>query len=178
MSEKEIILGCLENDIKSQKALFDNYSNKMKSLCLRYVGNEQDAEDVLQEGFILVFTKLKNYKFDGSFEGWLRKIMINVSLRFLKKKKKMFVENIDDVYSLYDKSENIYAKLSQDDLMQTLYKLPDGYRLVFNMYAIEGYSHKEIGKILKIGESTSRSQLAKAKSRLRVLLMEMNRCRI
>jgi len=174
LSEKEIILGCLKNDIKSQKALFDNYSNKMKSLCLRYVGNEQDAEDVLQEGFILVFTKLKNYKFDGSFEGWLRKIMINVSLRFLKKNKKNLVKNIEEVYSLYDKNESIYSKLSQDDLMQILYKLPDGYRVVFNMFAIEGYSHKEIGKLLKIGESTSRSQLAKAKKRLRKLIMEMN----
>ena len=174
MSEKEIILGCLKNDIKSQKALFDNYSNKMKTLCLRYVGNEQDAEDVLQEGFILVFTKLKNYKFDGSFEGWLRRIMINVSLRFLKKNKKHLVKNIEEIYSLYDKNESIYSKLSQDDLMQTLYKLPDGYRIVFNMFAIEGYSHKEIGEILKIGESTSRSQLAKAKKRLRKLIMEMN----
>ncbi len=146
----------------------------MKSLCLRYVGNEQDAEDVLQEGFILVFTKLKNYKFDGSFEGWLRKIMINVSLRFLKKNKKNLVKNIDEVYSLYDKNENIYSKLSQEELMQTMYKLPDGYRVVFNMFAIEGYSHKEIGNILKIGESTSRSQLAKAKKRLRKLIMEMN----
>ncbi len=174
MSEKELILGCLKNDIKSQKALFDNYSNKMKTLCLRYVGNEQDAEDVLQEGFILVFTKLKNYKFDGSFEGWLRRIMINVSLRFLKKNKKHLVKNIEEIYSLYDKNESIYSKLSQDDLMQTLYKLPDGYRIVFNMFAIEGYSHKEIGEILKIGESTSRSQLAKAKKRLRKLITEMN----
>jgi len=174
LSEKEIILGCLNNDIKSQKALFDNYSNKMKSLCMRYVVNEQDAEDVLQEGFILAFTKLKDYKFDGSFEGWLRKIMINVSLRFLRSKKNIYIEDIDKAHTLYDKEQDIYAKLSNNDLMETIFQLPEGYRLVFNMYAIEGYSHKEIGTLLKINESTSRSQLAKAKKRLRMLIMKLN----
>jgi len=171
--EKEIISGCLKNDYQSQKALFDKYANKMKALCFRYIGNEAEAEDVLQEGFILVYTKLKKYKFEGSFEGWLRKIMINVSLRHIKKNKKLFTYNIDEAYGLYNNETSIISKLGEKELMNLLVQLPDGYRLVFNMYVIEGYNHKEIGKQLNIGESTSRSQLAKAKKKMRLLLEEL-----
>jgi len=172
--DKEIILGCLKNDYKSQKALFDKYANKMKALCFRYVGNEMEAEDILQEGFILAFTKLKNYKFEGSFEGWLRRIMINVSLRYLKSKKNKFNSDIDEAYDIYDKSTDVISKLSEQELMNLLVELPVGYRVVFNMYVIEGYNHKEIGEKLEIGESTSRSQLAKAKKKLRKLVEELN----
>lgn len=174
MLDEEIIIGCLNNDYKSQKALFDKYANKMKALCYRYVGSEVEAEDVLQEGFILVYTKLKNYKFEGSFEGWLRRIMINVTLRYMKNNKSKYNTDIDEAYDIYDKDVDIVSKLSEQELMGLLIELPVGYRVVFNMYVIEGYNHKEIGDKLSIGESTSRSQLAKAKKKLRKMIEDLN----
>lgn len=145
----------------------------MKALCYRYTGNNEDAEDVLQEGFILVFSKLKNYKFEGSFEGWIRKIMINVALKYIKKKKRLYTEDIQTVYGLSDKSQDAISGMSSDELLDLLVKLPDGYRTVFNMYVIEGYSHREIGQMINIGESSSRSQLVKAKNMLRKLVTEL-----
>ena len=173
MTDKELINGCLKNDRKSQKALFDKYANKMKSVCLRYSGNNEDAEDILQDGFILVFKNLQNFKHEGALEGWIYRIMMNTALRFIKKKKNIFFENIDNKANLTAKSTNIESQLSTKELMDLLLKLPDGYRAVFNMYVIEGYSHKEIGKILDIKESTSRSQLAKAKIMLRSLVAQL-----
>lgn len=174
LSDKELISGCLKNDHKSQKALFDKYVNSMKTLCLRYLGNEDDAEDVLQEGFILMYTKLEKFKFKGSFEGWLRKIMINIALRHLSRRKAIQTESIDDAYYIFDKDSDIISDLSQKELLELLLKLPNGYRVVFNMYVLEGYNHKEISEKLNIGESTSRSQLAKAKNTLRKLIAEIN----
>ena len=145
----------------------------MKALCFRYTGNNQDAEDVMQEGFILIFSKLKNYKHEGSFEGWIRKIMINVALKYIKKKKKLYTEDIKTIYNLYDKNQDAISGLSSDELLNLLTQLPVGYRTVFNMYVIEGYSHKEIGQMLKIAESSSRSQLAKAKNMLKKLIIEL-----
>ncbi len=173
LTDKELISGSLNNDLKSQKELFDKYKDSMKSLCLRYTGNNQDAEDILQEGFILAFGKLKNYKFEGSFEGWLRRIMINVALKFLKRKKSIYFEDIDSFYDLKDKSEDILSKLNADNLLDLLTKLPSGYRTVFNMYVIEGFNHKEIGEKLNIAESSSRSQLAKSKKMLKKLITEL-----
>lgn len=145
----------------------------MKALCFRYTGNNQDAEDVMQEGFILIFSKLKNYKHEGSFEGWIRKIMINVALKYIKKKKKLYTEDIKTIYNLYDKNQDAISGMSSDELLNLLTQLPVGYRTVFNMYVIEGYSHKEIGQMLKIAESSSRSQLAKAKNMLKKLIIEL-----
>ncbi len=173
MTDKELISASLKNDIKSQKALFDKYKNSMKALCFRYTGNNQDAEDVMQEGFILIFSKLKNYKHEGSFEGWIRKIMINVALKYIKKKKKLYTEDIKTIYNLYDKNQDAISGMSSDELLNLLTQLPVGYRTVFNMYVIEGYSHKEIGQMLKIAESSSRSQLAKAKNMLKKLIIEL-----
>ena len=173
MSEKKIIAGCIKNDYESQKVLFDKYVNTMKTLCLRYAGDEAEAEDILQEGFIIMFTKIKDFQFKGSFEGWLRKIMINVALRHLKKKNRKFIEDIDTAYGLYDETPNVVSDLSEKELLNLLSKLPEGYRVVFNMFVIEGYSHKEIATELNIGVSTSRSQLAKAKGTLRKLIEEL-----
>jgi len=173
LTDKELISASLKNDIKSQKALFDKYKNSMKALCFRYTGNNQDAEDVMQEGFILIFSKLKNYKHEGSFEGWIRKIMINVALKYIKKKKKLYTEDIKTIYNLYDKNQDAISGMSSDELLNLLTQLPVGYRTVFNMYVIEGYSHKEIGQMLKIAESSSRSQLAKAKNMLKKLIIEL-----
>jgi len=169
LSDKEIITGCLRNDRNSQKALFDKYSRSMKTLCLRYVGDNEDAEDVLQNGFILMFENLGNFKFEGSFEGWLRKIMTNACLKHLIDKKKMKIENIDESNGVKSINFDIDLQLSGEVLLKGLMSLPAGYRTVFNMYVIEGYSHREIAELLNIEESSSRSQLAKAKIFLRKL---------
>ena len=170
MSDKEIITGCLRNDRQSQKQLFDKYSRVMKSLCLRYVGDNQEAEDLLQDGFILMFEKLDSYKFEGSFEGWLRRIMTNLCLKHLIEKKKVRIDKIEDIGDIKVDNSEVESRLTREELLDSVMKLPLGYRMVFNMYVIEGYSHKEIGKLLKIEESSSRSQLAKAKIFLRKTL--------
>ncbi len=175
MSDREIILGCLQNDLNSQKALFDKYANSMKALCLRYLNNEQDAEDVLQDGFIIVFTKLKDFKFSGSLKNWIGRIMVNLSLQTIKKNKKLRFDEIDSKFDSIKSEPGIVSKLEEKDLMNLLAKLPVGYRTVFNLFVIEGYSHREIGKMLKIGESTSRSQLTKAKIKLKELIREYYR---
>ena len=166
ITEKELIKRCLENDRPSQKALFELFAGKMMVLCLRYSRYREEAEDFMQEGFVKVFTNLNKFNFDGSFEGWVRRIMVNTCLKNLKKKYVTHeihgLENYQHV--AYDQS--IISKLSVDEMIELVNKLPTGYRLVFNMYAIEGYSHKEIGEALNIGESTSRSQLAKARKLL------------
>ncbi len=175
MSDREIISGCLQNDLNSQKALFDKYANSMKALCLRYLNNEQDAEDVLQDGFIVVFTKLQDFKFNGSLKNWIGRIMVNLSLQKIKKNKRLRFDEIDSKPDLVKNNPDIISKLEEKDLMDLLAKLPVGYRTVFNLFVIEGYSHREIGKMLKIGESTSRSQLTKAKMKLKELIREYYR---
>lgn len=172
MSDKDIISGCLRNDRYSQKQLFDKYKKTMKSLCIRYLGDTDEADDVLQEGFIQMFDKLKSFKFEGSFEGWFRRIMTNLCLKHLIEKKKFIIENLEETYELKEEHSDIEAELTNQELLNGLLKLPYGYRTVFNMYVIEGYSHKEIGEILNIGESSSRSQLAKAKIFLRKILKD------
>jgi RNA polymerase sigma-70 factor (ECF subfamily) len=144
----------------------------MKSLCLRYLRENDEAEDVLQEGFILMFEKISTYKFEGSFEGWLRKIMTNQCLKYLIDKKKMTIEKIDDIKEVLDDASELDARLTNELLINGIKELPVGYRTVFNMYVIEGYSHKEIADTLKIEESSSRSQLAKSKAFLRKFFKE------
>lgn len=142
----------------------------MKTLCLRYVGDDSEADDVMQEGFIKMFSKLKTFRHEGSFEGWLRRIMINLCLKHLMEKKKAHIGSLDDVGETWTDDLDIDSQLSEQDLIKGIMKLPPGYRTIFNMYVIEGYSHKEIGNLLGIEESTSRSQLVKAKGFLRKLL--------
>lgn len=170
MSDKEIITGCLRNDRFSQRALFDKYSKVLKTLCLRYVADFEESEDLLQEGFLVIFEKLSSYKFEGSFEGWLRKIMTNICLKHLIEKQKMKIDNLDDIVDLKDANYGIEDMISEKQLMDSIFRLPIGYRTVFNLFVLEGYSHKEIGDILNIEESTSRSQLAKAKNYLKKIL--------
>lgn len=174
ITEKLLIELCLKQDREAQKQLFDLYAGKMKFLCMRYARYSQEAEDFTQEGFIRVFKNLHQFNHQGSFEGWIRRIMVNTCLKNLKRK---YVTNeisgIED-YQHQETYPEIFSKLSVEELMKLVNQLPDGYKTVFNLFAIEGYSHKEIGKLLNIGESTSRSQLAKARKILqkKVLLFQ------
>jgi len=159
---EHIIKGCRDEDPKAQKELYQMFAGRMFSLCLRYADNEDEAKDNLQEGFIRVFRKIKQYRSEGSFEGWMRKIMVNISLQKYRDRMKM-----NPVYELEgvreQASETASDLVTEKDLLQMISELPPRYRLVFNMYAIEGYSHKEISEMLGISEGTSKSNLSRAR---------------
>jgi RNA polymerase sigma-70 factor (ECF subfamily) len=168
-TEKELIRCCLQGERAAQKEIFQMYSGKMLGMCMRYTKNRQEAEDILQDGFVKVFTHLAEFEFHGSFEGWVRRIMIHTALRNLKKKYVSMEESGLDHITEDVVMPDVFAALSEAELIKLISSLPDGYRAVFNLFAIEGFSHKEIGEMLGIEESTSRSQLTKA----RKLLQEM-----
>lgn len=163
MDLEAILSGCLRGDRVSQKNLFDCYSGKMLAVCMRYAKHKMEAEDLLQDGFIKVFTNLDQYKGDGPFEQWMRRIMINNAIKKYHKK-----SNQNESYQLeYVPEQTVEPDaidhLAESELYQMIEELPDGYKVVFNLYAIEGFSHKEIADLLHIEESTSRSQLVKAR---------------
>ncbi|MEN9699230.1 MAG: hypothetical protein RLZZ301_428 [Bacteroidota bacterium] len=168
MDEREIILGCIAGRPKAQKALFDKYAPKLFSVCLRYMKDRMRSEDVLQDSLVKIYAKLPEYKFEGAFEGWLRKIAVNSCLDQLRKDQKLLSDlNVDDVSYRIERQDFIAEKLMADDLMKLIQALPDGYRVVFNMFAIEGFSHQEIAAHLNITESTSKSQYLRARAYLR-----------
>lgn len=168
LTERDLIRLCLKGDRASQKGLFDMYSAKMLAVCRRYARTNAEAEDMFQEGFIKVFKNLDKFKNEGSFEGWIRRIMVNTSLKTVAKKS---FQNENIGIEEFQQKENkiapeVFSKLSVDDLLKLVQELPEGYKIVFNLYAIEGYPHKEIAKMLNIEISTSRSQLVKARRML------------
>lgn len=172
MTEKELIAGCLREDKHCQQVVFSRYAGKMMSVCLRYARHRMEAEDILQDGFVKVFKHLSSFQFNGSFEGWIRRIMVNTALKVCSKSafKK---ENIGmEDYQDDPVNPSIFSKLSADEIMAMVSSLPEGYRIVFSLYVVEGYSHKEIGEKLEIGESTSRSQLVKARRILQKMVLE------
>ncbi len=166
--EKNLLKRCLSNDKKAQADLYNNYSKRLFGTCLKYGKNATDAEDILQEGFIKIFKYLSNYRGEGSLEGWMRRIMINTSLNFYKRKN-LFNKNIDfdDVNAFYPIEHEIIGKISLKELLKMVHELPEGYRTVFFLNIMQGYSHKEIGKMMNISVSTSKSQLSRARSSLR-----------
>jgi RNA polymerase sigma factor (sigma-70 family) len=168
MDEATMIEGCISGNPRAQKQLYDKFSGKMMGVCLRYCSNTDEAEDALQEGFVKVFTKISEFKRDGSFEGWIRRIMVNTALDLLRKNKKhAFNASIDDVNVHLTDGETALNQLAAEDLLLLLSKLPTGYRVVFNMFAIEGFSHKEIAEHLGVTESTSKSQYSRARTFLK-----------
>ncbi len=158
-----IIKGCLKGDRKCQEQLYKMFSNRMFGLCLQYANNHDDACDILQEGFIKVFRKLEQFTGKGSFEGWIRRIMINTALE--RYRSQLHLYPLTDAASMSDEvlHEEVYQKLSADDLVKLVQELPPRYRMVFNMYAIEGYAHKEIAEIMGITVGTSKSNLSRAR---------------
>ena len=173
MTEQAIIAGCLHNDAASQRELFNRYSPKMLSVCYRFAQNREDAEDMLQEGFIKVFTQMHTFQNKGSFEGWIRRIMVHTSINFLKKHKK-FTESLDltSAENLEVKEESIASIMQSKQVVECIRQLPIGYKTVLNLFAIEGYSHREISILLDIEESTSRSQYTRAKNMLSNILIK------
>jgi RNA polymerase sigma-70 factor (ECF subfamily) len=170
--EEELIKGCLRRDRTAQQHLFDLYSSKMYGLCFRYVRHTMEAEDVLVTAFTKIFDRIEQFKGDGSFEGWIRRIMVNEALTFLRKSRTMYLETDLDQADREPDYDNLSDHLEADDLLKMIQEMPAGYRLVFNMYAIDGYSHKEIAEQLGISENTSKSQLSRARVYLQKMLAE------
>jgi RNA polymerase sigma-70 factor (ECF subfamily) len=162
--DEDFIERCLSNDSKAQEAFYRCFAPKMFGICLRYARNQMEAEDVMQEGFIKVFKHLKDYRNDGSLEGWIRRTMVNTAINFYKKKIKHQKDvSLDHTEPISDEEENAIDKLSALELLEMIRELPDGYRMVFNLNVIEGYTHREIGTMLNISENTSKSQLSRAR---------------
>ncbi len=180
LTERELIERSLKGNRISQRNLFEMYSSKMLAVCLRYARHSSEAEDMFQEGFIKVFKNLDKFKYNGSFEGWIRRIMINTSLKKVAKKSfKNEIIGLEDLHKYGNKIEpEVFSKLSIDDLMILINDLPQGYKIVFNLYAIEGYSHKEIATMLDIQVSTSRSQLVKARRMLQQQIKDLEKIAI
>jgi RNA polymerase sigma-70 factor (ECF subfamily) len=174
MDDETLIKECVKGNAKAQRMLFDKFSSKMLTVCRRYMSDFAEAEDVVQEGFVKIFLKLPEFKMDGSLEGWVRRIMVNTALDALRKNKKFLQDSsLDDVgYKISDLG-NASDELQAEDLMKIIQQLPDGYRMVFNMFAIEGYSHKEIGELLGISENTSKSQYSRARAYLKTRLEKL-----
>lgn len=166
MNEEQVVKACLKGDKNAQKQLYEQYARRMMGVCLRYSNGVEDAEDFLQEGFIKVFEKLSSYEYRGSLEGWVRKIIINVVLDRLRQQADLQINDSIDDYIEMASTENPYQHLNAKELLQTIQQLPIGYRTIFNLFAIEGYSHKEISMMLNIAESTSKSQYGRAKEQL------------
>lgn len=174
MTEKELITRCQHNDSLAQRKLYELHAPVMLGVCRRYMKREEDAEDILVEAFCKVFKNLHQYSGNGSFEGWIRRIMVNECLMFLRKKhalKNSF--EIQDHFDLRD-DQNIEAELEANDIIYLLNQLPNGYRTVFNLYVLEGYKHREIAEELGISINTSKSQLILAKKRLQSLLVQID----
>jgi RNA polymerase sigma factor (sigma-70 family) len=170
--EQDLIKGCLRRDRVSQQQLFDLYSSKMYAICYRYVKNPMEAEDILVTAFTKIFERISQFKGDGSFEGWIRRVMVNEALTFLRKSRNMYLETDLEQADREPNYDQLSDHLEAEDLMRMIQELPAGYRLVFNMYAIDGYSHKEIAEQLGISENTSKSQLSRARTYLQKLLMD------
>ena len=165
ISEPDLIKGCIEGDRQMQKELYARFAPKMYAVCLRYANNNNDAQDLLQEGFIKVYKNLHRFRAEGSFEGWIRRVFINSSIEHYRRK-------VQNLATVSEKEENTIEgtdisaldTLAEKDILNLIQQLSPGYRTVFNLYVVEGYSHKDIGEKLGISEGTSKSQLARAKS--------------
>ena len=174
MKESALVKKCINGDQKAQRALFEMFAPKMLGVCLRYTKNTEQAEDVLQDGFIKVFNSLKGYSGSGSLEGWIRRIVVNTALDQIRRDKK-HRNNVgfDDVDFKIEAEGFIIENLMAEDLLLLINSMPDGYKTVFNLFAIEGLSHKEIADELSISENTSKSQYSRARAFLQTKLKEL-----
>ncbi len=165
-TEEKLITGCIKGKTWAQKALYDRYASLLLGICIRYLKDRDDAEDVMIQGFMKVYQNIAKFRQEGSFEGWIRRIIVNECLTFIRKNRSMYLE------TEIKKAENdpncsfLEQNLEVEDLMNMIGRLPSGYRTVFNLYAIEGYSHAEIADQLGINVNTSKSQLSRARSHL------------
>lgn len=174
MDDKTLVSACTKGDSRAQRALFDKFAPKMLSICKRYIPNSEESEDVLQDAFVKVFQKIGDFKQEGSLEGWMRRIVVNTALDAIRKNKKWLgiaqVETVENQVSFDDTS---FDNMDVSHLLQMISDMPDGYRVVFNMFAIEGYSHREIADTLGVSENTSKSQYSRARAFLRTQIEQL-----
>lgn len=173
MTDEQIVEGCIKKDAIAQKHLYEKFVRKMMGVCLRYADSTEEAEDVVQNGFISVFENISSYRGTGPLEGWIRRIMVNTALTNIRKNKKL-KQNIEleSVEFMLPSTNQLNERFEAQDLLKIIQTLPTGFKTVFNLYAIEGYSHKEIAEMLNISEGTSKSQYSRAKAHLQKLIPE------
>ena len=172
-TEKELVDLCKKQDRKGQQVLFQRYAGKMMAVCKRYLQVGPDAEDALMEGFMKVYSKIDHFNEQGSFEGWIRRIMVNESLMKLRKASLGFTQDIAERFDI-GQPDDALMHLHVEEIEKLIAELPTGYRTIFNLYAIEGYSHAEIATLLAISEGTSKSQLSRARAILQTKLVVQN----
>jgi RNA polymerase sigma-70 factor (ECF subfamily) len=170
MTDEQLVQKCNLQDPAAQRELYEKFSRKMFGVCLRYGNSKESAEDLLQEGFVKVFTKLSSFKNEGSLEGWIRRVIVNTALDHLRQQKISWSNSEIQEDALV--TEQDFGSVDQKELLKLIQKLPDGYRTVFNLFVLEDYTHKEIAELLGINEGTSKSNLAKAKMNLQRILNE------
>jgi RNA polymerase sigma factor (sigma-70 family) len=170
-SEEDLIIECVRRNPAAQKRLFDTFSPKMYALCCRYVKDSMEAEDVLVTAFTKILDRIGQYKGEGSFEGWIRRVVVNEALTYLRRNRPLYLETDLEAADREPDYQSLSDHLVAEDLMNMIQELPAGYRIVFNLYAIDGYSHKEIAEQLNISENTSKSQLSRARVFLQKLLL-------
>ena len=175
MTEHELIKGCLKENVTCQRQLFEQYAGKMMTVCLRYSKDTMEAEDMLQEAMVRVFRYINQFKFEGSFEGWIRRIVVNTALKFVQKKRIIFNEINDHSDQAPRIEAYAFSNLGEEDILKLVQQLPDGYRVVFNLSVIEGFSHEEIAQMLNIQAGTSRSQLVKARKMLQNQIIKLQK---
>ncbi len=175
MTEELMLAGSIKNNAAAQEELYNRFSPRMLGVCYRFAKNREDAEDMLQEGFIKVFTQLHQYRNEGALEGWIRRIVVHTCINILKKNKK-FSDSVDLIHAkgIHIKEDMIPSIMQAKQVVECIRILPLGYRTVLNLYALEGFSHREIGQLLDIEESTSRSQYTRAKAMLEDILIKKN----
>lgn len=174
MSEQQLILACKQGKLWARKEVYDQYAPSMMALCRRYVSDVEDAKDVLQEGFLKIFIEIGQYSGRGSFGGWIRKIFVNTSLDYMRKKNRLKQKELmTDIEIEYAGNDPDVSDIIAEDLMRCIDELPDSHRTVFNLFAVEGFSHREIGSLLKIPENTSRSLFFRARQLLQKKVGEL-----
>lgn len=178
MTDAELIKGCIREDAACQKSLFNRYASPLLGVCYRYARNREDAEDILQDSFIKIFRKISQYKGEGSFEGWMRRIIVNTALKkytVSRYSKEFSVNEVKEPAETDMNDVPAFNHLTEKDLLALINNLPDGYRIIFNLYVIEGYQHDEIAEMLGIQPGTSRSQLVKARHLLQKEIIKMQK---
>ena len=169
IAETDLIKGCVDGNRRMQETLYQRFAPKMYGVCLRYAGTAEDAEDILQEGFIKIFKKIGSFRGDGSFEGWIRRVFVNTSIEHFRRKRYLQPVSEKEENTIEGKYLSVLDEMAEKDVLSLVQQLSPGYRTVFNMYVVEGYTHKEIADMLGISEGTSKSQLSRAK----VILQDM-----
>lgn len=167
LTDQQLIAGCLQGDRKAQESLYNRYAPRLLGVCLRYLPRQEEAEDVMQEAFVRIFEKLYTFRGDANLQTWMIRIAVNLALNHLRSRRQLILIEADQEQTLgIAETQPAYHSLDAQVVMQAIGQLPDGYRAVINLFSIEGYSHAEIGQMLGISESTSRSQFSRARQLL------------